>query len=93
MPAGGRAGQQSEPCCAARRFGLDFRGVKNAFPRAVVHAYEPNPLSAAHFETTTAPLSDVTLFCEGVAAQSGSADIVQGDSTGRARSRSPGSTR
>ncbi len=58
--------------------------ARERFPAAMIHVYEPSPRTAAFARTNTmAP--ETTVFVEGVAAESGSADMVELGSTNLAR--------
>ena len=58
--------------------------ARERFPAAAIHVYEPAPATAAYARDNTAhPLT--TLFVEGVAAESGRANLVELDSSNLAR--------
>lgn len=61
--------------------GLFTLKVKNMFPGAVVHSYEPDEASAVHFRRNAERLEAVEFFLEGVSDRSGSAEILRSDST------------
>lgn len=56
--------------------GLFTLFLKSHFPDALVHAYEPNPECVGYFAKNTAALDQVVLYREGLASETGTADLL-----------------
>jgi FkbM family methyltransferase len=56
--------------------GLFTLFLKSQFPNALVHAYEPNPECRGYFAKNTSALDQVVLYPEGLASETGTADLL-----------------